>query len=244
MGSVIDLAQASAVDVAVHLGCREGAVPEQLLDHAQVGAALEQMGCERMAEPVRVGEKTPERARVQPPAARGEEESILGAACQVRSCVLQIEPNPVRRLFAERDDPLLVALAPDANRLLLEVDVSEIEVDSLAAAEPGRVDELEQGPVAQRERLVAAQPLENGVDLLGLERGRKPAGAPRPDLAVGTRPGPRSERSSPRTAASLRAMVGARELAGLPPGAGGGKLGGVGGQQSPRPRPPPGVPLA
>ena len=167
---------------------------------------------------------------VQPPAARGEEESILGAACQVRSCVLQIEPNPVGRLFAERDDPLLVALAPDANRLLLEVDVSEIEVDSLAAAEPGRVDELEQGAVAQRERVVAAQPLENGVDLLGLERGRKPAGAPRPDLAVGDSSGPEVGAEQPANGRQLAGDGGARELAGLPPGAGGGKLGGVGGQ--------------
>ena len=74
---------------------------------------------------------------------------------ELRTCVLQVEPNPVRGLLAERDDSLLVALAPDANRLLLEVDVAEIEVDRLAAAQPGRVDELEQRAVAERERLVA-----------------------------------------------------------------------------------------
>src|SRR5439155_3976335 len=120
----------------------------------------------RMAEAVRVGKKAPERARVQPPAARRQEERVLGAAGQLRPRVLQIEPHSVRRLFAERDDPLLVALASDTNCFLLEVDVSEIEVDRLLAAQAGRVDELEQGTVAQGERLVAAQPLENGVDLL------------------------------------------------------------------------------
>jgi hypothetical protein len=230
MASVIDLAQAAAVDVAVHLGCREGAVPKQLLDDAQVGAALEQMGRERMPEAMRVGEKSPERARVQPSAARGEKQGILGAAGQLRSRVLQIEPNAVGRLFAERDDPLLVPFAPDANGLLFEVDVSEVEVDRLAAAQAGRVDELEQGAVSQGERFVAAQPLENGVDLIGLESCREPPGAARPDLAVRDSPGAEFGSEQPPNGRQLPRDRGARELSRLPSRPRGGKLGGIGRQ--------------
>src|SRR5207247_8235505 len=136
-------------------------------------------------------------------AARGEEQSILGAAGQLRPSVLQIEPNPVRRFFAERDDALLVALAPDANCLLLEVDVSEIEVDGLAAAQAGRVDELQQSAVAQGERFVTTQPLENGVDLLGLERRRESSGAPGPNLAAGTPCGAKAGAEKPPNGCQL-----------------------------------------
>jgi hypothetical protein len=37
----------------------------------------------------------------------------------------------VRGLLAERDDPLLAALAVDVHQFLLEVDVGEIQVDRL-----------------------------------------------------------------------------------------------------------------
>ena len=79
MGPVIDLAQPLPVHVAVRLRRRERAVAEQLLDHAQVGAAFEQVRRERVAQAMRVREQPPERARVEPPAARGEEERVLGA---------------------------------------------------------------------------------------------------------------------------------------------------------------------
>ena len=63
--SVIHLAEPSSVHVAVRLRGRQRAVAEQLLDHAQVCAALEQVRGERVAQPVRVGEEPPDRARVR-----------------------------------------------------------------------------------------------------------------------------------------------------------------------------------
>ena len=107
---------------------------EQLLDHAQVGAALEQMGGEGVSQPVRMREEPPDRARVQPPAARGDEESVLRTVDELGSRLVEVETNPVRSLLAERHDSLLVPLAADADGLLLEVDVAEIEVDRLAAS--------------------------------------------------------------------------------------------------------------
>ncbi len=69
MCSVVDTPKPPPVYVRIHLGRREGAVAEQLLDRAEVGPALEQVRCERVPEPVRVGEDPSQRRRVQPPAA-------------------------------------------------------------------------------------------------------------------------------------------------------------------------------
>src|SRR5439155_9871161 len=142
MGLVVDLPQARRIDVAVHLRRRERAVPEQLLDRAQVGAALEEMRRERVPETVWVREESPERARVETAAAGGEEERVLGPARELRTRLPQVDGDAVRRLLAERHDPLLVALAADVDELLLEVDVGEVEVDGFLGAEPRRVDEL------------------------------------------------------------------------------------------------------
>src|SRR5579872_683531 len=47
--------KARRLNPSVDLGGRDGCVSKQLLDRAQVGAALEQMGCERVPQRVRVG---------------------------------------------------------------------------------------------------------------------------------------------------------------------------------------------
>src|SRR6266511_2887313 len=154
MGPVIDAAQAFSVDVAVHLRGREGAVAEQFLDRPEVGAAFEEMRGERVPEPVRMGEHAPQRRRVEAAAAGGEEEGILGAA---------------------RDRALLAALASDVHLLLLELDVGEVEPDGLGAAQPGRVDELDERAVPERQRPLAVQGVERRLDLGGAGRVRQPA---------------------------------------------------------------------
>ena len=70
------------------------------------------------------------------------------ASCRPR--LAQVAGDGVRRLLAERHDALLAALAAHAHELLLEVDVAEVEPDRLGAAQPGRVDELDERAVAQR----------------------------------------------------------------------------------------------
>src|SRR5262249_28411036 len=117
--SVIHLPQAPPVHVAVRLRRRQRAVAEQLLDHAQGGAALEQMGRERVPQPVRMREEPADRARVQAPAARRDEQRVLGAVHELRARVVEIDAQPVRGLFSERDDALFVALAPHVDGLLL-----------------------------------------------------------------------------------------------------------------------------
>ena len=83
--AVVDAAQALAVDVAVDLRRRERGVAEQLLDRPQVGAALEQVRRECVAQPVRMRRDPPQRARVEPAAAHREEERVLGAAARARA---------------------------------------------------------------------------------------------------------------------------------------------------------------
>src|ERR1700740_705462 len=58
--------QAAGLYPSVDLGCRDGCVSEQLLNDPQIGAAFQQMGCERMAEGVRVGVDQRRRARRGP----------------------------------------------------------------------------------------------------------------------------------------------------------------------------------
>ena len=94
MRAVVDLAQAARVHVAVHLRRRERAVAEQLLDRAQVGAALEQVRGEGVPQAVRVGKQAAQRARVEPAAARREEERVLGAARELRPRLAQVDARP------------------------------------------------------------------------------------------------------------------------------------------------------
>src|SRR4051812_45459204 len=111
------------------------------------------MGGERVPQPVRVGDDPPQRARVETPAARREEQGVVratragaeggtsrpgaigsagGASSQARPCLAQIAGEPERRLLAERHNALFAALAAaDVHELLLEVDVAEVEADGL-----------------------------------------------------------------------------------------------------------------
>src|SRR2546421_6219798 len=224
MRAVVDLSQARSVHVAVHLRGGERAVAEQLLDRAQVGAALEQMRRERVAQAVRVWKQPPERARVEPTPARGEEKRVHRAARQLRPRVAEVDRPAVGGLLAQRHDPLLVALAPDAEELLLEVDVDQVEVDGLLRAQAGGVDELHERAVPDGERPVARERLELAVDLLGPQRVRKATRPTRREGRVGhtlgaervTQEGPyRSELAAdrrrgkpPRSASQFRRVVG------------------------------------
>jgi Uncharacterized conserved protein (COG2071) len=178
VGVVIDLAETLGVDVAVDLRGRERGVAEELLDRAKVGAALEQVRGEGVAEPVGVGEQAAERGRVERPAACGDEEPVLRAANELRAPFLEIAAEAVGGLLAERDDPLLVALPAHEDVLLLPVDVREAEVDSLLSPQAGRVDELEERSVPGAERPLRLEGRQEIVDLVRTRRmGKAPPAA-------------------------------------------------------------------
>ena len=113
MRAVVDATQAPTVHVAVHLRRRERAVPEQLLDHAQVGAALEQVRGESVPEPVRVRNEAAQHARVQAAAAGGHKQRVLGPggagfAGGAPSTAGELAGWDVRDRLGEIDVPTLV----------------------------------------------------------------------------------------------------------------------------------------
>ena len=69
------------------------------------------------------------------------------------------------RLAAERHQALLRALAAGAEEALAQVDVADLEADRLRGAQPAGVHRLQQRPVAQDRRLIAARSGEQELDL-------------------------------------------------------------------------------
>jgi hypothetical protein len=168
VGAIVHPPQTASVHVAVDLRRAQRAVPEQLLDDAEVGAAFEQVCGERVTEPVRMRDHAPERARVQPAPADREEERVLGAARELRAGIPEVAREPVTGFLAERDDTLLAAFTEDVHSLLVEVHVGEIELDGFPAAQPGRVDELGKRAVAEGNRALALERLQLAIDIAGL----------------------------------------------------------------------------
>ena len=186
MGVVVDLAQPFGIDVAVHLGSRERRMAEQFLDRAQVGAALQQVRGEGMSQTVRMGDEAAQRRGVEPVPARREEERVLRATRELRARVAQVARNEARRFLSERHNSILAALAaPDVHELLFEVDVAEIEPDRLRTAQPGRVDELDERLIAERERPFRAECVDDALDLTLLQCVGEPARPPRREGSVG-----------------------------------------------------------
>jgi hypothetical protein len=149
-------------------------VPEELLDGAEIGTALEQVGGEGVAQPMWVRQKPTKRRGVERAAADGEEECVSGAARQARPAGLQIYPQPMRRFLAQGDGSLLAALPADEHCLLLEVDVGQGEVDRLLRPQTRGVDELHERAVAEREGTVPIQRLDQRIRFLRLRRMRQP----------------------------------------------------------------------
>ncbi len=159
---------------------------EKLLDRPQVGAAFEQVRRKRMAQPVRVGDEAAQRRRVEPASPRREEERVVGAARELRTCFVHVPRDETRGLLAERHDSILAAFSEShVDELLLEVDVAEVEPDRLRASEPRRVHELDERLVAERKRAVPLEPVDDLLDLALLRRIGQPARTSRGERTVG-----------------------------------------------------------
>ena len=211
MGVAVGRAEPGRRDVRVDLRRREALVAEQLLDDAQVGAAVEQVGRERVAERVRrdaVRQPGPATEQVEAVAQPADAERAaavvqedLGRASPRRRraapgldedgpAVLEVRLERLARRPAEQPDPLLAALAEDADLAAPQLQRAEIRRRQLADPETGRVGRLDERPVAEREggrqRRVAASPpagrgellvddREEPLDLVDLEDARQPA---------------------------------------------------------------------
>ena len=146
---------------------------EQLLHGAQVGAAVEQVGGEGVAQGVGVGgrgrpavEDAAHVAGREAAAPLVEEQRVaVGAPRRERRVAGPSEPRAQRvdGRLAERDGPLLAALAPHDRPAPVEVEVAGPEGAQLADPEAAAVEQLEHGVVA-------------GPDARGRRRDRGAAG--------------------------------------------------------------------
>lgn len=138
---------------------------KHLLDAPEVGAALEQMRCEGVAQEVRMHATRLEASLLRQPAKdqKGPRASESPALCvqEELGAVATIEKRPaarevttkcVDRLAPEGHDPLLVALARGADKASFEVDAATLEPDCLAHTQARAVQELDEGSVAQGSR--------------------------------------------------------------------------------------------
>ena len=134
-------------------------MPQQLLDGAEIGAALEQVRRERMAERVRRGpigkparlhpsiDHQPRPARREWSAAGVEEERTASGSSTGEGLATSPEVDGQRlgRRTAEDHLALLVALAQHAQALQSDVEAAQLGAGGLRDADPRRVQQLEEG---------------------------------------------------------------------------------------------------
>src|SRR4051812_22705107 len=157
----IQLSPSAIGYVRVQLRRSEIGMAEHLLHCTEVGASLEQVRGERVAQEVRVdafglepclvGEATQDEEDTgagERPAVRVQEQLLPVAAVEVRSTAREVAAEGIRCLPPDRHDPLLAALAEAADEPVLEIDGLPVERDHFAHAQAGAVEELAEGPVA------------------------------------------------------------------------------------------------
>ena len=168
-------------------------MPEQLLDDAQVGTALEQVRRERVAERVRAdlaaqagalgggGHGGPGLLAREPSTAVAEEQRPAAHRLDVVARdAARREDRPsqatqmVDRYLADRHEPLLVALADDPHEGAVERQVLAVEPDRLAHPQTRGVQQLEQCPIADA---AGRCRLEQPFDLADVERVGQIAGS-------------------------------------------------------------------
>src|SRR5690349_9333414 len=138
----VQLLEPLACHVRVDLRRREIAVPKEHLHHAQVGAMVEQVRSEGVSQRVRrefLGntglagvalDDVPESlTRHAIPAARREEIVRLALEQDLAARTAAELLERAHRFLAERNEPLAIALAENADHALIEVDLTLAQVD-------------------------------------------------------------------------------------------------------------------
>ena len=180
MGLEVHLAAAPVRDVRVALRRPEVGVPQHLLHRAEVGAAFEEVGRERVAEEVRVhstrleagpvGQLAEDEERAgarERPAARVQEQLRAVATIKVRAAEREVAADGFCGRAPERHEALLATLAEHAHDALLDRDAALLEPGRLGDTEAGAVEELHERAVAEGARRRS----DSGVDEpLGLGR--------------------------------------------------------------------------
>jgi hypothetical protein len=174
--------------VRVDLGGREIAMTEQHLHDAQIRTVVEEVRRERMPQRVRrelLGDAglagislddVPEGLARHAIAAAGREQ-VIGLALEQDLAARRARElvDPAHRFLAERNEPLAVALAEDADDALIQIHLGVAQVHQLRDTQPGGVQHLEHRAVAVAERIVHRRRAEERFDLFLGERLRQRA---------------------------------------------------------------------
>ena len=100
-------------------------------------------------------------------ALRVEEKLRAVPAIQERPSPGEVPAHGLDAFAPERDDPLLVPLAEAPNDAVVQVDAASVQSHGLADPEPGSVEELDEGPVAERPWSRPVRRLDQALDLAG-----------------------------------------------------------------------------
>ena len=220
---MINIEQSLLRDVGVDLGCRQITVAEQLLDAAEIGTAIQQVGGEAVPQRVRAGrvnqartqqvslQQSTDAARCQPGASLVQEQSgFLRAASGCRSGIQRLSQCSGHR--ADRTEPLAPSLASDPDQLLVEVEVVEVQSHQFADSQPAAVQRFQHRPITHARRRIGRHRVEQANHLVDAEQPRQPSrllGITKPSRRVCCRPIPcrRRYRKNDRRLASRRATV-------------------------------------
>src|SRR5690606_12193220 len=173
--------------VRVDLRRRQVLVTEELLDEAQVRAAIEEVGREAVPEGVRRGllaQPGDLDVLVEDLSNASRREAIAEAIQEERVGIFLVDPRHLRADLDEtldrrqgeasdRHDPLASALAARLDHLGREIDVADVERGELAHAQPGRVERLEDRAVTDRLERIALWRVEQALDLVGRQEVRE-----------------------------------------------------------------------
>ena len=156
-----DAGKACFGDVGVDLCGAEAAVAEQHLHDAQVGAVVDEVGCERMAQGVRrdgrgdaaggsiVADKFPEGLTGYGFAAFVEEKNVVQRVFeQLRAGAMDVTFDGSHGVFADGDEAFFLPFAAYAQDAVLQVEVAEAQADEFADAQAAGVEQFEHGGVA------------------------------------------------------------------------------------------------
>ncbi len=155
---------------------------EQFLDHSEVGSAFQQVGCERVAEQVRVGglldaskfrpflDDLADACGGEGTAADADEQVRRGfASDEAGALVGEVVGNGFERLVADADDAGFPALAGDAHEAALEVHHLQARLAKLGKPEAGGVEELKNRKVTTAERLGGIDGIEQHFQVRSVE---------------------------------------------------------------------------
>ncbi len=166
------------VDVGVDFGGGDAFVAEHFLDKAEVGAALDEVGREGVAEGVGgdfladVGyeglglDHLEHGLAAETPAEAVEEEEVGGGGIGGVGAALEIGIDGIHGHFAYRHKPFLVAFSYDSYESVIEIEAGNPETHSFRDAEAAAVEDFEDGAVAQTLPCGDVNRIDYGCDLI------------------------------------------------------------------------------